>query len=223
MATTWNTLDTAAVETLLGFLDPAGPLIAHLRELAPGFTDAIAELLTNGIALGLNPREIGMQMTNLSGMALTSAMRHARTAQLWSYREANRAQYLANSHLVTGWTWYAALDDRVCLSCIALHGTEYSLAEPLDDHYNGRCRMIPNVSWQSAGIELPALNYGPTGAAWFETLNPDQQEAIMGPGRYDAWTAGRFDFAKLTKQVEDPLYGHMRIEASLADLVQEAA
>ena len=46
-------------------------------------------------------------------------------------------------------------DDRVCCSCLALHGTEFPLDETLDDHPNGRCAMIPvTPSWSDLGFTI---------------------------------------------------------------------
>jgi hypothetical protein len=41
----------------------------------------------------------------------------------------------------------------------------------------------------------------------------------MGPGMYEAWQAGEFDFKDLSRKYGDPIYGDMLRQASLKDLV----
>ena len=58
-----------------------------------------------------------------------------------------------------------------------------------------------------------------TGEAWFNEQDEATQRKILGPGKYDAWKAGKFEFGAVSKQVSDPVYGTMRVETPLKDLV----
>lgn len=149
----FNVLPTQAVERLLGFLAVDGPLYARIAKLAPTTVDRIAAALVEGVGLGHNPRKIAAGITRELGMGLTDALRMTRTAQLYSYREASRATYMANPSIVEGWIWMAAIGDpRTCLSCIAMHGSLHPLSEKLDDHFNGRC-LTPGTLVSSPFIE----------------------------------------------------------------------
>ena len=44
---------------------------------------------------------------------------------------------------------------------------------------------------------------------------------MMGQGKFDAWKAGQFTFDKLSREVENDIYGLMRSETPLKDLVNE--
>lgn len=222
----FDKLPKPAVETLLGFLSPDSPLQKRINELAPYHADKIGQELVNAIIQGWNPyktsREIAplLEMSRKAleqsmGNALSDALRMARTAQLWTYREASRANYIANSDVLSGWIWYAELDADVCMSCVAQHGTFHTFDETLDDHYNGRCAMIPVVS----GIEPPNIE---AGAAWFAKQPEATQRAMMGGEKHAAWQAGKFEFPALSKQKPDPTYGTMHFEASLKDLIGDA-
>jgi hypothetical protein len=119
------------------------------------------------------------------GMSLTDAMRTMRTVQLWSYREATRANYVANGDVVSGWVWIADLEGDPCPACIAMHGTEHTNDEVLDDHYNGRCAMVPIT------ITNPNLaeQIG-TGSDWFAELPESKQAELLGKSGYEAYQNG---------------------------------
>ena len=203
-------IPTPAIIALLGFLDPAGPLYARLGLYGAENATRISDLIIEHIALGYNPRAWARLISEQGlGMPLTDALRMARTVQLYAYREATRVNYLANSRVVRGWVWLAALDDRVCLSCVAMHGTEHGLDETLNDHHNGRCAMIPLVS------ENPITT---TGEAWFDSLSDTEQQRRMGPGKYAAFRRGDFLFSELSAIHSDLVYGDMRVEATLKSL-----
>lgn len=226
LSAVWNQLDTGAVETLLGFLSPGSPLSKRLTALAGDLATAISDQIVQGIALGLNPREVARLLKKTGGMGLTSALRYARTAQLWAYRESSRAAYIANGDMVGSWMWYADLrGPNVCAACIAMHGTIWPNSQPLDDHWNGRCKQVPLVNWAALGVDLPALNYGPTGPDWFRMQPEARQLQILGPGRFQLYQAGQLDLSRLVKQVTDDVWGPMRTEATLHELVgaKEAA
>jgi hypothetical protein len=95
-----------------------------------------------------------------------------------------------------------------------MHGTIHPLDETLDDHYNGRCAMLPVVKG------LPLVS-DVKGEEWFRSLSADEQRKMMGPGRYDAYTDGKFDFDALSVQRPDETYGRMRFESTLAELIGE--
>lgn len=220
----WNRLDTGSVETLLGFLAPGSPLTKRLTALAGDLATAIGDELVKGLALGLNPREVARLMRKTGGLGLTSALRYARTAQLWAYRESSRAAYLANGDIVGSWMWFADLrGPNTCAACIAMHGQVFPNTERLDDHWNGRCKDVPVVNWGALGIDLPPLNYGPTGPDWFVAQDPARQAQILGPGKFQLFQDGRLDFSRLVKQVTDDVWGPMRVEATLHELLPTGA
>lgn len=207
----FRSINPAVIEQLVGFLDPKGPLYKRLNGLPTYTADQVSEAILKGVGLGKNPLTIGESITRTLGMGLTDSLRMMRTVQLYSYREANRASYIANSDVVTGWTWYAELDELTCASCVAMHGTEHTLDETLDDHHNGRCSMLPNVFGTSAGAG--------SGSEWFDSLNEEQQKGILGQSKWEAWNEGKFTLADIPVQRPDDVYGQMRTVKSLQELV----
>jgi hypothetical protein len=95
-----------------------------------------------------------------------------------------------------------------------MHGTRHSADEVLDDHYNGRCSMIPiTITNPNPDIE--------SGLEWFGKLDEDKQREILGDSKYEAWKDGKFDLDQLTHQKDEPVYGTMRVERSLKSLLGE--
>lgn len=226
--TQWNRLPAEAVLRLMGFLAPGSPLHdALVVQLGEAVADQVGRALLRGVALGWNPRKIASWMARELGQGLTWALRTARTAQLWAYREASRASYVANSDIVEGWIWHAKLGDgRTCMSCIAMHGTVHKPDEVLNDHHNGRCAMVPlTVSWETLGLRgLPDTR--PTvqaGRDWFEGLSAAEQQRYMGPAMWRAWQEGKVNWDDLSKEHEDAVYGLMRVMPSLKELLGDDA
>jgi len=210
---TFRKMNPAAIEKLLGYLQDGSPLYKRIGLMTDYHAGLVADAIIGGVSAGKNPRVIADLITKHLGMALTDSLRTTRTVQIWSYREANRASYIANSDVVEGWIWYATLDSECCMSCIAQHGTFHTNDETLDDHYNGHCTMIPKVFKGNPDIT--------TGADWFNSLTEQDQRSYMGDAKYEAWQEGKFEFSALSKQGHDDVYGSMRTEASLSELLGE--
>ena len=208
----FNRLPSEAIKTLLGFLQPDSPLYKRIGKLAEANTEFVAQKLVEGIGLGKNPRAIAAIIRDSLGGGLTDALRMTRTAQLWSYREATRANYLANSDVLEGWIWWADLPGDPCMACIAEHGSFHDLSETLDDHYNGRCAMVPAVRGFPSPIDQ-------TGEDWFASLNEAKQQELMGKEKYAAFQEGKFEFGQLAGKHVDSVYGAMNVEETLQALI----
>ena len=203
-------INPVAIEKLLGFLTPEGALFKRLEKLAGVTAERVANAIVEGVGLGKNPKDIARAITKQIGMALTDSMRMTRTVQLWSYREANRASYLANDDVVKGWIWFADTTNA-CPACMAMHGTEHGLDESLDDHFNGGCAELPLV--------IGAKNDIPSGESVFSQLSEAEQKARLGADKWQAWQDGKFSFDQLATQHSDEVYGHMRSETPLWELL----
>lgn len=207
----FNVLPKSTIESILGFLSPDSPLYAKIQELAPFTADEVTRAIVEGVGLGYNPRKIAKQIENAYGQGLTNALRMTRTVQLYSYREASRASYIANEDVLEGWYWGARLDSSTCISCISQHGTLHPLTERLNDHHNGRCAMIPAVK----GFPPPLSMQG---EEWFNKQSEADKVRQMGKGMYEAYKAGKFSFSDISGTHKDEIYGDMRVARPLKDL-----
>lgn len=187
--------------------------------------DQVSQHIIDGIAVGMNPRTIAAALQrNLQdslGTGLNWVMTTVRTAQIKSYQTATHANYLANSRIVPEWIWYAILDSRTCMSCVAKHGSVHPVTEIMQDHHNGRCAPIPKtITYKALGINLPdPIGEIPSGQAWFDAQPESTQRQMMGPGKYDAYKAGKFEFGQLSMSYQDDVYGELIKKATLKELV----
>jgi SPP1 gp7 family putative phage head morphogenesis protein len=181
----------------------------------PGWTvSKVSESLLDGIALGKNPKAIASQLVKDFGGSLTDVLRMTRTVQLWSYREATRANYIANDDVVTGWIWSSAKDNRTCPACIVMDGTFHKNDEQLNDHHNGRCAMVP----------VTILNPNPereTGVQWLNMQPKAVQQEILGVKRWKAWKDGLIKLEDIPHNVDNDVYGPMRVPKPLKDLLND--
>jgi len=213
VAASFKNLNPKAIENLVSYFGEGSPLMARLDKLAGTNALNVANTIIDNVALGKNPKTIAGLIKNSLGGGLTDALRMTRTVQIYSYREANRATYLANSDVVKGWIWYANLGANCCMSCVSMHGTEHTLDEVLDDHHNGECTMLP----LTIGMENPITS----GESWFKEQPEAMQKQMMGDSKFEAWVSGKFEFNQLSKETENDIYGMMRTVTPLKDLIGE--
>ena len=205
----------AQLRALINYLDYGKPLYKRLQQYGQYNAEYISKMILDGVKGGYNPVTIGRSIRDAFGMGLTDAMRMMRTVQIYSYRDASHLNYQNNRGVVTGWIWYAELDDLTCMSCVAEHGSFHSVDETLNDHHNGRCVPIPVTR-----LSDPFIKDG-AGREWFEQQPEVMQKQMMGPEKWDAWMNDKFEFSQLSKETENDVFGMMRGETPLKDLVKE--
>lgn len=158
-----------------------------------------AELL-RGISVGANPRTTARRMVtrveDRTNFGLTRALVISRTETLDATRQAAQWTDQANRDVVKAWQWVASLSPRTCPACLAMHGREFPVDEPGPlGHQQCRCTRVPvTKTWAELGFtgipDPPSLV--PDADDYFTGLTTDQQQAILGPKRYEAWKAGEF-------------------------------
>ena len=217
----WMTPHTGAVKEAMGFLSPGSPVWNSLEGYDLVMRQQIEDVVTHSLMMGYNPKRWADELRLVTGRGLDWAINWTRTLQLNAYREASRRTYLENQNVVKGWWWSSALDNRTCLGCIEMHGTWHPLSEPLNDHHRGRCGPIPDVlSYADLGLTVDEEPFAMRrGEDWFNAQPQSVQMQMMGPGKYDAWKNGLFDFSQLVRQYNDPVWGSMRGETPLKWLV----
>jgi len=203
------------LRALINYLDPEKPLYNRLQQYSSYNVDYISDMILTGVKGGYNPATIATSIKDAFGMGLTDAMRMMRTVQIYSYRDASHLNYQNNRDVVNGWIWSAKLDGLTCMSCVSMHGTFHSVDEKLNDHHNGRCVAIPVTR-----LSDPFIKDG-AGKSWFDQQPEDVQKNMMGGSKYDAYKAEKFDFNSLSREKENDVFGMMRNETPLKDLIKE--
>lgn len=208
---------TAAAERVI----PAATL---LEGLAPQAAESVGNALAAGLAQGKNPRVIARQVRDALGGNLTRALTIARTETLRAYREASREVYQQNPN-VRAQRWVAALDDRTCPACVALHGTTFPLGEVMATHPNCRCTTAPaTVSWRELGFgNTPEAVQIESGVSWFRQQDEDTQRRILGPSKYALYRGRQITLPDLVQRRDSPVWGPSSQVASVAQARANAA
>lgn len=200
IAADWALLPYRAVETMAGLAADGTPLTVLIAQSYPLTVRAVTDALVSGIALGWNPRRTAAAARQAADLPLNRALRIARTETMRAYREATRLQY-AESGVVVAYKRLAAKSLRTCPACLFADGRIYGLDEPLDEHVNGRCQLIPIIDG------VPQTNWQ-TGRTWFNGLPSGQQSEILGPGAYEKWRRERFDLNRFVTLKENETWGN---------------
>lgn len=221
----WNNPDPEAVAQLISYAN-SDPWVAMLEKYGADVVDVVRNQAIRGIAEGWSPLRTASSIRQITeNMPGYSANTLMRTLQLTSYRDATAASQNANINIIDQVIRIAALDDRTCLSCIALHGSvvwdsERDGGTPVnrvDDHWNGRCTCIVQVKGR------PPFNITP-GPQWFDSLSTSrqQQQASFAdsPGKFEAFKNGSVTLQDFVHQHTDSTFGDMIREASLSDALK---
>lgn len=169
--------------------------------------------LIRGVAVGDNPRATASRMVRQTEKrfngGLSRALTIARTETMDAHRFASQASNEANTDVLKGWVWVAALDRRTCIACAVMHGTEHKVTEPGPaGHQNCRCTSAPvTKTWAELGI--PGLDDDPPALedpqAWFDNLTPASQLDVMGsPARLHAYQDGSITWGQLATTRHTP-------------------
>lgn len=227
----WHRLPSAPLREMIAATRPGSPLEALLASLSTDGAARARSVLIEALALGRNPRHTARELRRALSVPLNRALTISRTETLRAYREATRESYRANDDVVKGWTWRAALDERTCAMCWAMHGTRHRLDETLDDHPNGRCAMQPiTLTWAEIGAkhgidmgDMPVREPEPTGAELFERQPEDVQRRVLGPAGYEAYQAGQVELGDYVGRKRSRAWGTMRYARPLKAIIGDQA
>lgn len=212
----WNQPDPQAVNLLVNTVD--GPGWANtLRGYPQQVLDTINNQAVRGVIEGWHPSRTAQMISEMvNGVPLSQADNLMRTLHLQSYRGATAINQQANADIITRIIRAAVLDDRTCLCCIALHGTELRVGERVDDHHRGRCGPLTDV------VGLPPKQIE-SGADWFNGLTEERQRIIAGHANFEALKAGAVQLRDFVQVYQDEAFGLMVREASLKGILGDRA
>lgn len=216
----WNRPDPEAVASLVDFTQD-NEFTQMLSTYHSSVLDSIRNKATYGFVNGWGARRSARSIRMLAvGMPRSQAETLMRTLHLVSYRRGTAATHAANARILQAVALrIAVLDPRTCLTCIALHGDEIPLGEPVADHYQGRCTAIAQVKGFNRNIV--------SGEVWFNSLPSDrqaEQRAFLNtPAMYVAYQDGAVQLRDFVVQRTDPLFGEMVFQASLRGVLGDDA
>lgn len=215
---TWNRPNPEAVARLVGYAQ-SDAWAAAMNKYGSDVLGIISNQAIRGISLGWNPLRTAREVTRLTqSLPQYQANNLLRTLQLTSYRDATAAHQNANTAIASQVVRIAALDQRTCLSCVAQHGDVIWDSESggpvprVDDHHQGRCTSVVIVKGRSHNIQ--------SGEDWFNSLPESRQmqqnSFANSPGKFEAFKEGKVTLRDFVHRYNDPTFGAMRREASLA-------
>ncbi len=210
---TFGRLPVGTVESMIGMASDGSPLRTLLaKSLTQDTIEAVTQAIVDNLALGKGPRVLARKMIQEGyDKGLNRALVLARDQSLRAYRTASDAQAEA-SGLVTEKVRICAKDDRTCLACLAADGEVIPTGEAAYDHVQGRCTFLNRI----VGLPPVAFERGP---AWFARQSEATQRAMMGDKRYEAWRAGKFEFAQLAQVTHNETWGAGLQVTPLRDLI----
>lgn len=204
-------LPTGAVEQLAGATADTAPVGKLLKRIAPNTADEVRRYLLAETTAGTSHHKIAAGIKQRLQVPGWRAATIVRTEQMRAYRETARDRYQAAG--ITQWQWIAALDDRTCAACFAMHGKKFATQARMPTHPNCRCTLIPVVDNGPSVID---------GETEFARLPSDTQRKILGPAKHKAWKSG----VQLNSFVEahtHPVWGPSLRQRSLRNAIGPTA
>lgn len=201
---TFGRPSTEAIANIVGATQKGSPLSDLFEGFGREAADLAGKALVTGVTLGKNPREIAPLVAQALGISRARALTISRTEMLRSYRSSSLETMRANSDVVDGWIWSAALG-IACAVCTAMNGTKHTLDETLDAHPNCRCQMLPETkSWEDilGPLGIDTSNIPDTtvqvedGSDWFANQSDAVQLSILGSkAAFDLYKSGDADLS----------------------------
>lgn len=207
----WLHPDPDMLQRLLAYAD-SPDFQARAGEFGENAAANFADTLLALTAQGKSGDFITRRMTEWFNLPYAWADNQVRTMQMYSYRGASHAAYAANPRVIESWMWWAALDDRVCMSCVAQHGSIHPTTDTLNDHHRGRCAPLPVVrgtTW---------ANSVQTGPEWFAAQPPEVQRRMLGRSLFGDYQRGRLNVGEMSSHYHDAIYGDMLRQATVREM-----
>jgi hypothetical protein len=216
----WNALPEDAFTNFVGIAADGNPIGSLLTPLGKEAADGVKDAIGSGIALGKGPRATAQLVRVAAGMPLSRALLITRTETNRAFREATRLQYANNSQVVKGYRRICAQNENTCIACIALDGTLYALDEPLNEHPNGRCALVPDVlDYADLGLDVERLPEPPNARDWLARQPEVRQRKMLGRARFDAWKKGDIQLNQLATVRPNPVWGDSAVIKPLNELM----
>lgn len=175
----WTDAQIAAVvgDTLI----EGAPSAAWWGRQAQGLSSSFADQMRMGMLRGESMGDLVKRAKRMDGIASANAERLVRTSVISTANSAQMAAFEANSDIMDGVEWTAALDSRTCVSCGAMDGKRWKLGEKHATpslHWNCRCSLTGvTKSWE----ELAREAHGSTRLAReLDKIDPGDRSSMGG-------------------------------------------
>ncbi len=218
-----------AIERLIGATQKGSPLADLFAGFGSEAATKVGDVLVTGLSLGNGPREVARDVQAALGISRNRALVLSRDQLVKAYRGSALENYRANSDVVSGWIWVAAMG--ACAACSAMNGSEFSLDEELDDHVCGRCARVPKTrDWSeilgSSGIDTSGIeDTSPTfedGSDAFANFSEEMQRQSLGSNAaYELYSSGQAILQDFVGYNDDPGWGRSIYQKSVKQIMEE--
>jgi SPP1 gp7 family putative phage head morphogenesis protein len=208
-ASTYAVLPKSAIENMIA-TTRSGPLANLLGSFGRVEAERARQNLVDGLALGWNPRKLAPLLEESLDITQSRAFLISRTEMLRAQRHATRMSYMKNPHLVRGWVWSSACDERTCPSCWTMHGTEHKLDEPMECHPACRCSQVPlTKSYKELGFMVDeVVSPLPLGEDVFASQPEDVKMKVLGKAAYEAYKNKEVTLSDFNDYKTNPVWGN---------------
>lgn len=211
----WNRVEPQALAAAVRYTDSAA-WAAELSRYPSVVLETINNQVIRGMAEGWGPRRVAQAIRMLAqGVPARVANTLARTTYLESYRTGTAVVQAQNAAIIERVVRIGTLDDRICLACLSLHGTDVRVGEKIRGHHNCRCTTVAIVRGSERSIQ--------TGAAWFAAQDAARQRRIAGNANYVALRDGAVSLDNFQHEYDDPVFGPMVNQGSLVSILGDGA
>lgn len=212
----WNQLSAPALREIVASTQ-VGPLADLLGSFGVDAAAKARAVLIEGIGTGQNARVVGRALEAATGTTRQRAQVIARTEILRAGKSANLQSFAANSDVISGWKWHAFKGPRTCSACLIMDGTEFPTSTTFfPGHPQCRCVAMPILRDYPTPREQ-------TGREYLESLPEDEQRALLGNKKYEAWRNGELELDDMVSPRYSERWGTSYQEASLATAEANAA
>lgn len=210
IGTTFQALPRHALAIILDNTSDGKPLAERFLRAGEAAAVRAREAVVQAMTIGVNPRQLGKELTGILNTSKVNAQVIARTETLRAYRQVSVETYRLNGDVSTGWRWLATMDSRTCPICLAMHGSEHKHTEPFISHPVCRCTTVPVVD----GVE-----YGQNGQELFDAMSFDERVGIYGPVKARLLTELAIPIRSIVLR-EDNEWGGTLKEMSLSQMIE---
>lgn len=189
-ARVWST----AFEHWVSALQPNSPLQGVLSKYGDRVAESITRRITEGLGTGQGMDSVVKAIIGDVGPDVVEGNLRTlvRTEGMRAYRGAGREELSAVGATIPGqheWEWLAALSDRTCPACLAMHRKRFPF-DQYPDHFHVGCRCIARLVIDEAIVPRVG-SVGMTGDEWLRTRPAAvQRKLLRTKGRYDAFRKG---------------------------------
>lgn len=137
----------------------------RLNDAVMDSEERVRDILDDGITYGVSTDTLARDLAGEIGYSLSRAETLARTELSRVQNEAAKLSYEANSDVLQGWQFVAAIDDRICDACLSIDAKarvyEFGEGPDIPYHPNCRCIAVPVIkSAEDMGLDPDDLDPG---------------------------------------------------------------